>query len=390
MTDRRSLSRRKLLWAAATVGAAASTGSGAAAVLSDSEQIGSEMTAGTLDLTAQWGNTDSTTQTRIRTGESDDTDGQKRVVLTVGDNPAYVWVRIPCKDKEKKKWGKGWSRDWGSWKGKYGADKHRNNRKSDDKHGRSADSDSFMNDGDPHSDGSDDILVRIGVDDGDEVRWFTGDSGSAFVSPSEVYEQFNEGVYLGQLDPGSDNAWEFVIDWKAGGVLMKSAEIDLDFTFYATQSRHVDPEMAKPDWDCDKSTGSGISWVAFCASGEFDKGAIDLSLSDDERTLSLSGVPDDVVDTVTIKHGTNLMVVTYSGQNSITVGDGDYSQVQSGFSGTNQSNPDPCPDSTTYCKYEFPDGWEDRIDDTDENGDSFDWDEDGGGHGAWGGWGGDD
>lgn len=389
MTDRRSLSRRKLLWAAATVGAAASTGSGAAAVLSDSEQVGSEMTAGTLDLTAQWGNTDSTTQTRIRTDESDDTDGQKRVVLTVGDNPAHVWVRIPCKDKEKKKkWGKGWSRDWGSWEGKYGGDKHRKNQKNRNKYDRTDISGSFMNDGDSHSDGYDDILVRIGVDDGDEVEWFTGDGGSAFVSPSEVYEQFNEGVHLGQLDPGSDNAWEFVIDWKAGGVLMKTAEIDLDFTFYATQSRHVEPEMAKPDWDCDEATVSGISWVAFCASDEFDKDAIDLSLSDDERTLSLSGVPD-VVETVTIKHGTNLMVVTYSDQNSITVGDGDYSQVQSGFSGTNQSNPDPCPDSNTYCKYEFPDGWEDRIDDTDENKDDFDWDEDGG-HGGWdGGWGGD-
>lgn len=317
MTDRRDLSRRKLLWAVATAGAAASAGSGTAAMMHDSEVVDSAMTAGILDLDTEpsWGNDSS-----FGTASEGDS-GTETVTLSVSDNPSYLWFRTKCAQC------------------------------------------------DPVEEA---LFVHFGVDtdgDGTVDQWLSSD----YLSLREAREQFGEGTNLGELDP--TDTWELVVEWELRDGLRDDTNVDFDFDFYATQSRHVmNTDSIAPDWQCPGDCGGtggkpdktfGISWVAFCSSEEFSNRDIDFERSDDERTLVVRSLPTSI-DTIVIKYGTNLDVFdvsSRSGQFSLTVGDGTtYDQEGNSYSGTDRTNTLPCPDSYG-CKYDFPDengsgGWE--------------------------------
>jgi len=317
VTDRRDLSRRKLLWAVATAGAAASAGSGTAAVMYDSEIVDSEMTAGMLDLDTDpsWAN-DSSFGAASK-GDS----GTETVTLSVSDNPSYLWFRTKCIQC------------------------------------------------DPVEEA---LFVRFGVDtdgDGDVERWLSDD----YLSLRKARERFGEGVNLDEIEP--TETWEFVVEWEIRENVRDDTNVDFDFDFYATQSRHVmNTDSVAPDWQCPSGCGgtvdglSAISWVAFCSSSEFSRDDLDFERSDDKRTLMIKNLPDRI-DTILLKYGTKLDVFgtdgSQDGQLSLTVGDGT-SEYQDGnsYPGTEplRSNSIPCPDSYG-CKYEFPDekgpgGWE--------------------------------
>jgi hypothetical protein len=320
--DGRDLSRRKLLWAAGTVGAAASLGSATAALVHDSETISKSVTAGVLDLETEpsWGN-DSTTDPFGGGTASEGDSGRETISLSVSDNPSYLWFRTRCVQC------------------------------------------------DPVEEA---LYVRFGVDtddDGVVDRWLTDD----YLSLRDAREQYGEGAMIGEID--ATETWTFVVDWEVRESVRDDSDVEFDFEFYAAQSRHVmNTDSVAPDWRCPRGCGepgggpdpsaSAISWVAFCSSEEFSTGSVEFARSDDGRTLTLEAVPSGV-DTILLKYGTSLDVFEYDGQTSLTVGDGTtYAQEGNSFPGTDptRSNSNPCPESYG-CKYEFPDddgtgGWE--------------------------------
>jgi predicted ribosomally synthesized peptide with SipW-like signal peptide len=316
VTDRRSLSRRKLLWAAATVGAAASTGTGTAALMHDTEMVNGSVAAGVLDLDTDptWGNDSGTGPFDGGTVSKDDS-GEERITLSVSNNPSYLWFRTRCIQC------------------------------------------------DPAEEA---IYVRFGIDtDGDGT---VDEALSSYLSLRDARAEFGEWVSLGEVDPS--DTWELVVEWEVRENVAENEEVDFDFRFYATQSRHVmNTDSVAPVRECPSGciTTSGgpsaISWVALCAPDTFSKDDVEFTRSDDGRTLTFRSLPE-TVDTVLIKYGTNLDV--FDGRpESVTAGDGTtYTQDGTSFPGTDpeRSNPTPCPGSYG-CKYEFPDetgdgGWE--------------------------------
>jgi hypothetical protein len=323
VTDRRSLSRRKLLWAAATVGAAASTGSGAAAVLSDSEDgLRGDVTAGVVDLTTspEWGNSDS-----LGTISKRDS-GSKSIDISVTNNPAYVWFRTDCKQCEPIE---------------------------------------------------ESLYVRYGLDtDGDGTA--DQDLSGGFVSLRDAREQFGEGFHLGTLSP--DAEWTLIAEWKMQDHVQTST-LPLTFDFYATQRRHV----ASPDgvrlpshWDCgdcedppetEKEDGL-ISWVAFCGSEvletDFTPQRTQQNTLGDTLLLDTDAytIPE-FVDTIAIKYAQTIEVFDYTGQDSVTV------DIQNGtthdhlggntYKHTDRSSSNFC-NGQAGCKYDFGQGWTDCQD----------------------------
>ncbi|WP_251344258.1 hypothetical protein [Haloplanus halophilus] len=374
MTDRRSLSRRHLLWGLTTIGAAATTGSGTAALLSDSARTDARMTAGALDLSASWGNDDS-----ITVESSADDGGERRITLTVDDNPAYLCFRTDCPDTptDPPRNDRGWTDD--DWMERGTARRTAKRRNGTARNATGADG---RDGGDPRSSlqpstdrgngrrnrtGGNDrvrdttladrLLVRYGIDrhDGSGVEWLSG-----YLSLREARTTYGTGACIdGEIGP--DDTWEFVVQWKTDEVVTNSTDVEFDFEFYASQSRHVDPDSVDPDWECGPTgTQSGISWVTLCSTSPFDPEAanVDPTLSDDGLTVSFSNLPD-AVTTVVIKYGRKLDVVDSPTGTSITVGDDGattYDQATAGFTGTDRTNPQPCP-AAFGCKYEFP-GWE--------------------------------
>lgn|GEM_PF-2360704 len=313
MTDPESFPRRKLLWTLTTIGAAASTGSGAAALLSDSETLGeSAVTAGVVDLEAKpsWGNDDSLGT--ISAGES----GSRTVELTVSDNPSYIWFRTDCKQCLQVE---------------------------------------------------DALYVRYGVDtdgDGQIDLPITG----GYISLAEARDRYGTGQFIGTLDP--TETWTFVAEWEPRE-RAKSTDVPLSFDFYAAQTRHVsDPDnVALPrSWPetCSDCGGpsiavSGISWAAFCGESTFDTEFT--PELDGPRTLLLDAVPDGV-ERIVLKYGQTMEVFTVADidGSSITVGRGDGTTYQhekgNTFGNTDLSNPNFC-GGEAGCKYEFDeDNWE--------------------------------
>lgn len=316
MTDGRDLSRRKLLWAVATAGAAASTGSGTAAFMHDSEVVDSSVAAGVLDLETDpsWGN-DSTTDPFGDGTASEGDSGSETVTLSVSNNPSYLWFRTRCAQC------------------------------------------------DPVEEA---LFVRFGVDtdsDGTVEQWLSDD----YLSLREARERFGEGVELGEI--GATDTWEFVVEWELREGLPEDTDVGFDFGFHAAQSRHVmNTDSVAPSWECpDDCDGTGdtggepddglaaISWVAFCSPTKVVAGDIVFTLSDDGRTLVFDSLPDDI-ETILLKYGTSLDVFE-APQSSVTVGDGTtYAQEGNSYPETDptRSNSTPCPDSYG-CKYEFSD-----------------------------------
>jgi hypothetical protein len=318
MTDGRSLSRRKILWAVATTGAAASTGGGTAALLHDSEQAGSELTAGTVDLETDTSWDDSLGSVSLNGS------GSETIDLEISNNPSYVWFRINCKECI----------------------------------------------------GIEEVLfVRYSLDkDGDSS--YEEDITDGFISLAEARERYGEGYNLGTLDP--DQGWTFQIEWELRENT-EETEVPFTFEFYATQTRHaMNTDSVSLPWDecepCGFQTSSlpAISWVSFCGSGigtDFD--SFTPQRSADERTLLLNPneyTISDPVDTIAIKYGTNIDVFersSYDGSwpSSLTVGDGAFTYAQSGNGYVDEEGnetdwangpPDFC-GGGTGCKYEFSD-----------------------------------
>jgi hypothetical protein len=322
VTDRRPLSRRQLLWATATIGAAASTGGGAAAVMSDAERASGTLTAGILELESVWGNaggTDDPTHISIS-----DPEGSEQITVDVSGNPSYVWFRTQCAQCTP---------------------------------------------------GEEELEVRFGLDtdgDGNPDQWLDGFGGGQYRTLRAARELLGEGVLLGELAP--DETWHLVVDWRTG-TTPTAIDDAFDFGFYATQTRHVmNASRVAPAWECDVdcSTGGGtgdesdlpaISWVAFCGDGTFDPD-FRPERSADERTLLLETdsytVPDSVVE-IAVKYGQYLDVFQYDGQTSITVGDPAAETFEhtggNQYDGTDRNNTNFCAGSGG-CKFEFPDTWE--------------------------------
>lgn len=321
MTDRRDLSRRKLLWAVATAGAAASAGSGTAALMHDSEVVSSSVAAGVLDLETDpsWGNDSGMGPFGGGPASAGDS-GTETVTLSVSDNPSYLWFRTQCAQCTSVE---------------------------------------------------EVLFVRFGLDidgDGTVDQWLTEN----YLSLRDARERFGEGVNIGELD--ATDTWEFVVEWELREGIQEDAGVGFDFGFYAAQSRHVmNTDSVAPNWECPgECDGTGdpggdpdddladISWVAFCSSTPVNEDDIRFTLSDDEETLVFDTLPNEI-DTILLKYGTNLDVFD-APQSSVTVGDGvTYTQEQNSYPGTDptRSNLTPCPDSYG-CKYEFSGGgvWE--------------------------------
>ena len=316
MTDRRDLSRRKLLLAVATAGAAASTGSGTAALMHDSEAVSSSVAAGLLDLDTDpsWGNDAGTGPFGGGTASQGDS-GRETVTLSVSDNPSYLWFRTRCATCTR---------------------------------------------------AEEVLFVRFGTDtdgDGTVDQWLTDD----YLSLRDARERFGEGVNIGELD--ATETWEFVVEWELREAIQEDSDVGFDFGFYAAQSRHVmNTDSVAPNWECPDEcddTGdpggdpsdslSAISWVAFCSSTPVNEDDIQFTLNDNGRMLVFDTLPVEI-DAILLKYGTRLDVFD-TPQSSVTVGEGTtYTQQGNSFPETSptRSNATPCPGSYG-CKYEFSD-----------------------------------
>ena len=321
MSDRRPLSRRKLLLAVATTGAAASTGSGAAALMTDSERTKSVVTAGTLEIETipSWenagsGSTGTGTQIQLSGNE-----GQEHVRFQVSGNPSYVWFRTRCKQckpiEEK-------------------------------------------------------LSVRFGLSVDGTVDWF--DDFENFVSLREARDRLGDGFRLGEFEPDTQKTLR--IEWRTDGDVESETTVEFDFTFHAVQTRHVmNADSVAPPWECDVDCSTttesvpAISWVGFCGDDGFETDFTP-QRSDDERTLLLDTdaytIPESV-ETITIKYGQFIDTFDYAEQSEITVGTDDardtFERVRGNYQGTDLSDKNFCGDDPGR-KYEFPDetgdgGW---------------------------------
>lgn len=297
-----------------TVGAAASAGSGTAALLSDSESFGeSTVTAGVVDLETDpsWGN-DGSLGT-ISQGES----GSRTVEITLADNPSYVWFRTDCKQCTAVE---------------------------------------------------DALYVRYGIDtDGDGESDLSITDG--YITLGEARERYGTGYQLGTLDPSK--TWTLIAEWELREPT-ESTDVSLSFDFYATQTRHVsDPGDISLPWSCEGCNGSSIgtptteesviSWVSFCGDSVFEpdftpvrEGTHTLLLDTDAYTVGTEA------DTIVIKYGTTLEVFHRDGEwpSSLTVGQGDgevFQQTGNNYDRTSRTNSNFC-DGEAGCKFEFDDG----------------------------------
>ena len=214
MTASHGLSRRKVLLAVATAGAAASTGTGVAGLMADSERTEVGLRAGRLDLDSEpsWGN--GGTVDGSATGAISGNEGTETVALSVSDTPSHVWFRTKC---------------------------------------RQCDPSELK------------LQVRFGLDtdaDGNVDRWLDGFDGTAegYLSLRTARERFGEGHLLGEL--GRDEVWNLVVEWTTDGVVETDLEVDFGFGFYATQARHDgNTEAVAPNWEC-PTEGCGTEGTA--------------------------------------------------------------------------------------------------------------------------------
>ena len=311
----RQLSRRKILWGLAATGATASAGGGTAALFTDTEQFGSQMTAGTLDLQTGWGNVDTggnndavgnndtvgngVPSIDLGRAEKGDT-GRFHANVAVSGNPAYVWFRTACPDGQV--------------------------------------AEEVL-----------DVTVSLVTPDGTT----TLASGPI----EDVRQELGPGVRLdGVLSP--DDTWQIVVEWGITWSVSRTGTVTFDFDFYAQQTRHVeDPPAVPPNWTgCDDNGGGkDISWIAFCTG---QQGPIDLAPGDDFEidgpTLSLIDIPASV-NTVLLKSGQHLDVFTeFDPTGTLTTGTAPirYEQSGNGFLNSDgRSNSTPCP-GECYYKYD--------------------------------------
>jgi hypothetical protein len=315
MTDRRSLSRRQILWATVTAGAAASVGSGTAAMFQDQERFQSAVDAGELDLEIPTSSFDIS-------GNS----GSKGLTVSVSGNPAYVWFRTQCKQcttvEEK-------------------------------------------------------LSVRFRVARDEDIQYLTGFDGTedGYLSLRDARERLGGGVQLpGKFDP--DSEVDLVVEWTtSGSTVSEELRTQFDFGFYAAQTRHVmNSSKVTLPWDdcevdCSSSTSdvSGISWVAFCGSSDFKNNFTPVR-SENNRKLRLDTSEYTIstkVRTIAVKYGQQIDVFNVDELNgngwpdTVKVGTGTTYERAEGNNyvtpdGDSWSNNEFC-NVSSGCKYDFPD-----------------------------------
>ncbi|SDY10315.1 hypothetical protein [Halobellus clavatus] len=329
------LSRRSVLYAAAATGAAAASGSGVAALLTDTEQVKTRLSAGTLDLDVavlrppSW--TDGTYTGKLVLHEEQTATFE----LSVDTNPAFVWLMSPCPT-------------------------------------------------------CDDVESKIEV----ELELTRPGSGTTtlFTGTLDAFrEAYGRGGLLStQALAGSTETWTVTFTWllleplagdrpgRGRGTGRKAAapDIGFEFEFRAIQERHLgDPEQfdlglpACPD--CEPECGTSISFVAFCGDGSFEETGLSfetIECGGNYPTLTVTEIPSGV-DTVVLKYASYMDVFRYDGEETpfrVTTGGGDSDlgliathERESGNEHTADGQPsrypnDPC-SGDNWVKYEFDD-----------------------------------
>lgn len=324
------LSRRTLLYGLAATGAAAGSGSGVAAMLTDTESAGTSLAAGELDLDVRSpaglqgeGSADSLALYEPTTTEFE---------LSVADNPAYVWLVAGCPTCEP-------------------------------------------------IESKLDARLELTRGGAETTTLFEG-------TLRALRETYGAGALLStEALAGSGETWTVSFTWELVEVVDGAVDVGVDLGFRAVQARHLgDPrahDLGLPACgDCDDddpgdgACGEEISFVAFCSETPIDASDIAFTrqtCGDTDRlaTLRLTEIPTEV-DHVLLKYATNLDVFVYEGEAtpfSITTGgsnsdlvlEGTYTQDGNEFPGSGtppRSTSDPCPDGY-WAKYNFDDtSWE--------------------------------
>lgn len=333
---RLGLSRRRLLYGVAATGAAASSGSGVAALLADDERTGARFTGGTLDLSVDVQSPESWDNGPYDAAIAPNGSQEAEFDLSVDDNPAYVWLVAPCPTCEKYE-----------------------NRVNV-------------------------TLELTDRSDGFEYELFD-DSLRSFRQAYSSGRPLSESA----LRPGE--TWTVSFTWDLTGSVPD--DVDFDFEFRAVQERHIDdPESHALDVDhapcdgCDEGDGGGesecgkdVSFVAFCSEGDgmakIEPGDVEFERkrcgdTDRHATLNVEALPAHATH-VLLKSATGLDVFEYDGEGTpftVTSGganaalelDGSYEQDGNVFVGSGdppRKTGDPCPGGYWY-KYDFDGGEE--------------------------------
>ncbi|WP_144900850.1 hypothetical protein [Halobellus captivus] len=265
------LSRRKLLYGVAAVGAAAGSGSGVAAFLTDEERTRSTFAAGTLDLDVDvqrpeaWSDGSYTGSIGVHESKTAEFD------LSIDTNPAYVWLLTPCPTCEP-------------------------------------------------IESNLDVRLELTSPSAGTVVLFEGSFRS-------FREQFSSGGPLSTDALPSDEIWTASFTWTL--LAPTDSDIEFGFSFRAVQARHLgnplDYEFDRPDCDdCpeepDPECGKDISFAAFCSDEQIDEDDLSFALkrcgdTDRYATLEVTEIPDHV-DEVLLKYATNLDVFEYDGEST--------------------------------------------------------------------------
>jgi len=315
------LSRRQLLYAVAATGAAAGSGSGVAAMLTDTERVGSQFTVGTLDLDVDV-RSPSSWQHGAYTGSLGINESETAVFeLSVDSNPAYVWLVAPCQSCEP-------------------------------------------------IESKLDVRLDLTIPGADTVTLFDGTLGAFRAA-------YGSGALLSTQALASDGeTWTVTFTWTLTEPVADT-DVAFGFEFRAVQQRHLgDPrayDLGLPACaPCDETgdCGKDISYVAFCSDEPIDPADVTFArhlCGDTDRyaTLEVTALPAHV-DRVLLKHGTTLDVFAYDGEAmpfGITTGGGQsdlvlvatYGQDGNEYPGSGtppRSNSDPCPGTYSH-KHEF-------------------------------------
>ncbi|MGQ4555648.1 hypothetical protein [Halobellus sp. GM3] len=335
-TPASGLSRRRVLYGIATAGAAAASGSGVAAVLTDAERTEATLAAGSLDLDVDvlsptsWKNDAYTGSVGLHSTQTAEFE------LSVDDNPAYVWLVSDCPACEAIE------------------EKLR-------------------------------ITVELRGDGSGATELFSDGTLRSF------RERYGSGGLLSETAlPTGGETWTVSFTWSLSDPVPNSADVDFGFRFYAVQERHLaDPQSfdlnldREACGDCEDDNGGDeqpcgkeISYVAFCSDETLDSDDVSFERQacgdgGDLATLEITAIPDHV-NAVLLKYGRNLDVFTYDAEDaspgfSVTTGGANsdldlaatYEQTGgSEFPGSGpptRSNSDPCPGEYGY-KHEFDGG----------------------------------
>jgi len=316
----RRLSRRGLLYGVAAAGAAATSGSGVAALLTDEERASASFTTGALDLDVDvlqptaW--RDSAYTASIGVHET----ATAEFALSIESNPAYVWLVSPCPTCEP-------------------IEQHLTIRLEVTRSGREP------------------IVLFEGT-----LRAFR--------------DSFASGGLLSTDALTTGETWTVSLSWTV--LAPVDDDVAFDFDFRAVQARNLETpqafEIERSDCgDCsgeqNGECGKDISYVAFCSDEEITQS--DFSFETKEcgdsgrmSTLEVTAVPDHV-DEILLKYATNLDVFEYDGEStpfSVTTGGSSedlslvdtYDQQGNEYPASGdppRRNSDPCPEKY-WVKFE--------------------------------------